>query len=160
MNQDTLKLDLCARLLHKPYYMLSRIGHLNLDAEYGSPYEASQPLKVTNVLPSEKGIEVEWTHEDSGWGVGYCEVDEALPVLFNSFTEEITINGKTFVPIDRLAKELELNVIEYNWLKENPHMIINTARFVVTEKLNAWHINYRLSEDEFIPVTEEFNPYK
>lgn len=40
-----------------------------------------------------------------------------------------------------------------------PEMPNNTPHYII-EKLNEWHINYRLPAHLFVPVTETFNPYK
>lgn len=39
-----------------------------------------------------------------------------------------------------------------------PEMPNNTPHYII-EKLNEWHINYRLPDHLFVPVTDEFNPY-
>lgn len=88
------------------------------------------------------------------------DVQECRIVLhpINCLTQEITISGETFVPMKKLgdlcvggfyevARQIEM-VPVHIW----PNWII--------EKLNEWHINYRLPDHLFVPVTSKLNPYK
>ena len=154
---ETFKKDLCTRLNENTLYRLNEKGLFNLDSEFGHPSGAYEDLKITNVLKSDK-IEIELESVKSGWSIGFIDIDEVYPILFHisCLTKEITVNGETFVPIERLGEELKMNVIEYCMIKENPQLIIETARFIVIEKFNEWHINYRLDKDQFIEATNEY----
>lgn len=94
-------------------------------------------------------------------------------------------NGEPFVPIDLINDELNkritcdvtilFNYYFYNyriflcrgehdyyeeveiWNDENH--FLNCPLWIV-DLLKKWHINYRLSPDQFIEVTDSFNPYK
>lgn len=91
------------------------------------------------------------------------------PICFplSFLTKEIQIsdynNGEPFVPIKELGRIFKLNVIEYCVIEKN----INDADFApanfrhnVVMQLQKWHFAIGLSENEFIPCTDEFNPYK
>ena len=100
------------------------------------------------------------------------------PILFSNscLTKPIQIkeenNGKPFVPIKILAKVLkernpiqwfsnpteedELSVYEFSILQYD---INENIPLWMLDLLKKWHINFRLNSDEFIEVTDSFNPY-
>lgn len=152
MNNETLKRDLCARLLD---------GVIVNDT--------SNNLKLIGIeddINVETRVKLLLKNDKKSMAFYRPSIKCITPYLFptSALTKEIQIanynNGEPFVPIERLGEELNMNVIEYCMIKENPQLILETARFIVIEKLNEWHINYRLSPDQFIEVTEENNPYK
>lgn len=113
-----------------------------------------------------------------------------LPYLFptSALTKEIQIanynNGEPFVPIVECLKSLIPESYTYSIRKNNTtlgatnikgHILLfNNDFFIlkyrtriipfnqvcVCDLLHKFHINYRLSPDQFIEVTEENNPYK
>lgn len=99
-------------------------------------------------------------------------ITHVKPILFDlsSLTEEITIGGETFVPIDRI-KELFPNVPNWYRVIDKGHVIkhylnqsaltTSNTEYVVIQKLNEWHFNTRgLNPDQFINVKDlRQNPY-
>jgi len=155
MNNETLKRDLCARL---PYglkilrpdketilELKGVLGDLLQFQEYGKPFETFGSIKAgTN-----------------------------LPILFqtSALTKEIQIatynDGKPFVPIEEMRRlgihdHLDFISVEADGLIRNRGLNgwFGEIPFKIIELLQKWHINYRLSPDQFIEVTDEFNPYK
>lgn len=157
MNNETLKRDLCARLMEG----------VKVKNQYG---DVCTLVSVSNRLNSE------FEYKESGGRTDYSSFKGIKPYLFSTsaLTKEIQIanynNGEPFVPIveiNRLAstnKEVS-QCIEWGYSED--HFLINVDYFIggwevtfITDLLNRWHINYRLSPDQFIEVTDEFNPYK
>lgn len=172
MNNETLKRDLCARLME---------GVKMVNKEVNKTY--FNPLIL-------KGFR----DEDSIYLHGLSlpqKLSNYAPILFptSALTKEIQIanynNGEPFVPIDLINDELNkritcdvtilFNYYFYNyriflcrgehdyyeeveiWNDENH--FLNCPIWIV-DLLKKWHINYRLSPEQFIEVTDEFNPYK
>ena len=89
------------------------------------------------------------------------------PVLFplSSLTKEITINGETFVPYDKI-KEIYPNTPQFTdyikgWMQY--YGIMNSkCEYVCILKLFEWKIDvFQLIDKNLAePVTEDFNPYK
>ena len=89
------------------------------------------------------------------------------PVLFplSSLTKEITVNGETFVPYDKI-KEIYPNTPQFTdyikgWMQY--YGIMNSkCEYVCILKLFEWKIDvFQLIDKNLAePVTEDFNPYK
>ena len=89
------------------------------------------------------------------------------PVLFplSSLTKEITVNGETFVPYDKI-KEIYPNTPQFTdyikgWMKY--YGIMNSkCEYVCILKLFEWKLDvFGLIEEGLAEqVTEDFNPYK
>ena len=89
------------------------------------------------------------------------------PILFpfSSLTKEITINGETFVPYDKI-KEIYPNTPQFTdyikgWMKY--YGIMNSkCEYVCILKLFEWKLDvFGLIEEGLAEqVTEDFNPYK
>lgn len=97
---------------------------------------------------------------------------KTIPHLFHisCLTKPITVNGRTFVPLDELNRILKESkecdtVAEYSLSEDHvwfhPSVgIIGLWEFpVILDFFHANHINYRLPEGEYIPVTDSLNPY-
>ena len=90
----------------------------------------------------------------------------------SDLTKPITHNGETFVPIDKINKSHKLlGLSEYRLFeKENKSCVLlfssKVEGFNVLSALDdmrqllEWHFNIMDELEPFIPVTEEFNPYK
>lgn len=101
---------------------------------------------------------------------GSCEINVGKPILFplSSLTKEITVNGKTFVPIDELKNYSDHKVVfecpDYILLKDNYTIEQNVlgAPLAIIEDLYTWKFDvYGLIDKNLAePVTEDFNPYK
>lgn len=152
MNNETLVKDLCSRL---PYgVVLENKAHFE-QTKY------SQKIKLTGVSITGR-IRVDGLNlmQDS---------NKYLPYLFplSCLTEEITVNGKTFIPGKILFGDdddfgFEIGV---TWKSMSIDMINGKLEDICVplsfyENLNSWHINYRLSPEQFVAVTESNNPYK
>ena len=88
----------------------------------------------------------------------------------------ITHNGETFVPILKLASypdELENTGLGYehkkyyasfgykdDFIRYEVFANVNDMNFYQVQKLIEWHFNLMNESEPFIPVTNEFNPYK
>lgn len=57
--------------------ILSDKGIFNMDSEHGTPFEATKPMKIINLIVGER-IEIEIYSEEHNWGVGFIELDEIL----------------------------------------------------------------------------------
>ena len=89
------------------------------------------------------------------------------PILFplSSLTKEITVNGETFVPYDKI-KEIYPNTPQFTdyikgWMQY--YGIMNSkCEYVCILKLFEWKIDvFQLIDKNLAePVTEDFNPYK
>ena len=89
------------------------------------------------------------------------------PILFplSSLTKEITVNGETFVPYDKI-KEIYPNTPQFTdyikgWMQY--YGIMNSkCEYVCILKLFEWKIDVLQLIDKNLaePVTEDFNPYK
>lgn len=154
MNNETLKRDLCARLMD---------GVMMVNKEVNKTY--FNPLIL-------KGFR----DEDSIYLHGLSlpqKLSNNAPILFptSALTKPIQIasynNGEPFVPVDELKKNYRLYLIigvysdgtkcMFNEKTQSSHW--RYWEYSIIEKLNQWHINYRLDPDQFIEVTDEFNPY-
>ena len=98
-------------------------------------------------------------------------VNKFKPILFSleDLTKPITIGGETFVPIDELNKIKNVRLIVEKYKNGDKRLLnINTFSFSlfdfeykIIEKLLEWKFNvFNLQEDEYVKVTDEFNPYK
>lgn len=92
------------------------------------------------------------------------------PILFplEDLTKPITIGGKTFKVEDEIFAMcnvgLSSNAKKY-WKENFIENIKNTPytqlSYEVVQKLLEWKFNvFNLPEDEYVKVTDEFNPYK
>ena len=89
------------------------------------------------------------------------------PILFplSSLTKEITVNGETFVPYDKI-KEIYPNTSQFtDYIKGlmKYYGIMNSkCEYVCILKLFEWKIDvFQLIDKNLAePVTEDFNPYK
>lgn len=87
-------------LQHNLKVKLSDIGIFNLDSEYGHATDVYGCFNINNIIFSkEVDIEIE---NDSGYSIGYIEIDEIKPILrpLPQLLEEIECNGETFTPLD------------------------------------------------------------
>ncbi len=108
-------------------FILSEKGIFNLDSEHGTPHQATQPMKITNLLIGER-IEVELHSEKSNWGVGFVELYEIKPALR---------------PLSDLTKYPELINLLFNWyFKEDNMLKIDLSSYYNKEKEYTW-INYK-----------------
>lgn len=175
MNTVTLKIDLCARL---PYGVkIQYEGITNVD-ELKS-HNKLEP-KVSDVFDTEDYEE--WfksrPNEIYGMKIGLMKkvitrkkggilfyvgkypnhsklVFLPKPVLFNSLIEPIIINGETFVPADKLGDSI-LGGRQYVNELIKYQKAFNTWPLFAIDFMNKYHINYRLSPDQFIPATNEY----
>ena len=110
-------------------------------------------------------------------GDSECEIHDFKPILFplSSLTKEITINGETFVPIEKLflpeinilAKDIKIigsNIVFCGMFQDK---ILSTLEYEkmnygLIQKLFEWKFDiFNLIERGLaISVTETFNPYK
>ncbi|MGL4335547.1 MAG: hypothetical protein ACRCST_01545 [Turicibacter sp.] len=181
MNNETLKRDLCARLMEGVKGML--IHDLREDFECEDFVEDIEIFNKGAVWTYEgySGVCIPLGEGDfEGFLIqhksgAYTSVGKSIkPILSptSALTKPIQIanynNGEPFVPIVELEKQGW--VINFNKRSRYPFdMYIGVDGICssdpldwsnrVIEKLNQWHINYRLSPDQFIEVTDEFNPY-
>lgn len=91
---------------------------------------------------------------------------EFIPLLFNSFTEPITVagynDGLPFVPAEELAKiERTKNPrVSFPEMGEQDNFVHESDPDLIpiwmANLLNQWHINYRLLPGEYIPATNEY----
>jgi hypothetical protein len=146
MNNEILKKDLCSRLTHN--FKIK-------DIKYGKIIESQS---ANNFILGEEFRETFGTTMFT-----QCFYDSLLkPILFpiRDLSYSIKIEGKTFIPseeIKKLATEFELNNQDIAYMciqlitgnyKKIPYWII--------ELLEKWHINYRLSPEQFIEATTEY----
>ena len=91
--------------------------------------------------------------------------DIQIPILRPLFdlTKPITHNGETFVPIVELAKigdttydKLIISNLKFDYRFVN----LDYLPVWIYRKFIEWHFNLMDESEPFIPVTEEFNPYK
>lgn len=85
------------------------------------------------------------------------------PILrpLSDLTKPITHNGEMFVPAEVLFKnEICLENSVWNIVERLIKYGIAQERFWVIQQLIEWHFNLMDESEPFIPVTEEFNPYK
>lgn len=92
----------------------------------------------------------------------------------SDLTKPITHNGETFVPIVELAKIVDefnntnptfvyvktFSGWHYEWYAGDQISIRRSVPFLFYQKLIEWHFNLMDESEPFIPVTDEFNPYK
>ena len=201
MNNETLKRDLCARLMDgvkvqyegilngkersKAYseWKKRNEGKYILDSD-----ECDLPDEIVGVknAPLRRVIQYRkhWLAEA---GIKqYKKFYNGIglkPILFptSALTKEIQLanynNGEPFVPVEEIGKiHLGDKYNSFDFPKEDENFIGFNSKYGgwsmynfgdfsslpqwIIELLNRWHINYRLSPDQFIEVTEEFNPYK
>ena len=98
---------------------------------------------------------------------------ESNPILrpLSALIKPITHNGETFVPIAKLFKmpDSEVDIVsaseecvQFINKRTRCHYSFYVATIRLTEalKLIEWHFNLMDESEPFIPVTDEFNPYK
>jgi hypothetical protein len=124
-EKELLLIDLCGRLPHG--LILERISYKN---------ERFKELSGYDFLPD-------------------GELDNVKPILYplSSFTKEITIKGKTFIPKEEMEKAVRLNTDVYELRFENKNFVlydkirefysINDNCLFYFDLLNKWHIDYR-----------------
>lgn len=144
-DKELLLKDLCARL---PY---------GVKFKYHCPYDHSNDKVGT--LHGMDFCANSYFYDEEGSRVQIGKT--SLPILFplTCLTHEITIAGKTFVPIKQFFRE-HRQTLEKELRNTNNSPIAEFLPFGVIDKLNEWHINYRLPDHLFVAVTNEFNPYK
>lgn len=181
MNNETLKIDLCVRAAYGVF-------------AYENESEDSGYF-ILDIPTLASAIEQET--EDRGYD--YEVVFK--PILFNSLTEPVTINGETFVPLRKmfdliplrnyssfnmesafisfqvddkwnhcmLAKNIDASTdyetelcFSFDSDTKSFYLMVNDEVEFVSNQMNLFdfmnknHINYRLSEDQFIPATNEY----
>lgn len=157
--KDLNKIDLCARL----------------------PYGVVVTTTMKTVNNSGKCLGSESLTEKMTHGILENFMDfgvKTMPHLFHisCLTKPITVNGRTFVPIEEMCRILydhddktryRISITDVFSLCEARNgesvYVLNDYTKIdywIIELFNKWHINYRLPEGEYIQVTEEFNPYK
>ena len=155
-----MKLELKHLAPYLPYY-LKGINHLKDISTLGIKDEV---FTYTNFYKN-KSIKEKFT---------YLSIDSFLkekykPILFplSSLTKEITVNGKTFVPIYKIYEfeqwdTDELEEIINDGTIEGIYNDLNLIPYSHAEKLFEWKIDiFGLIEAGLAePVTEDFNPYK
>ena len=102
----------------------------------------------------------------------HCFLSDCKPICFplSSLSKKIQIkdynDGKPFVPIVELSTLFHLQMYQFingAFYDNNYGKYIEDLQempFNVVQTLLSWHFAISLSESEFIPVTEDFNPYK
>lgn len=169
MNNETLKRDLCARLPYgvnlKGFGLLTAVSsEREYTHYYAQKYNGSrQKTSVSNPIP-------------------YLFPTSALtkPIQLANYN-----NGEPFVPVVEITTEANkreesseyysfIYEVRDNWIHlsrgsyddyeripiwDIENKCSNAPNWII-ELLNQWHINFRLNHDQFIEVTEEFNPYK
>lgn len=96
-----------------------------------------------------------------------------VPIVrpLSDLTKPITHNGETFVPIAKLFKmpDSEVDIVsaseecvQFINKRTRCHYSFYVATIRLTEALMLieWHFNLMDESEPFIPVTDEFNPYK
>lgn len=99
---------------------------------------------------------------------GFYPIKHFKPILhpLSNLTKEITHNGETFVPIEKLSWEYydgELGLLTNCVYGENPRTTVNVIDYLGDlEKLLEWHFDiFNLIENNLaIPTSEHFNPYR
>lgn len=190
MNNETLKRDLCARLMDGVKVSYKR--HKN-----------EPKRKIATLTGYTRSDGYETTHRKYNGCVGDLIKEEGnnniydldfKPILFSTsaLTKPIQIanynNGEPFVPIYELAKlfhtlstdniEAYTDAVEHgfygaqctcwisvkegrcNYFQMPFGEFITSAEHRIIKMLYQWHINIELSPEQFIEVTNEFNPYK
>jgi len=137
-----MKLTLKHIAPYLPYgveFILSEEGVFNLGSEYGNPYQAYKPMKIINMIFSDK-IEVEVYGEKQNWGAGFIELDEIKPILrpLSDLTKEIEVNGEKFVPTSKVEYQLTIQHVsnypfDFADLQRIPHRDF--------ENLIKWHFD-------------------
>lgn len=139
MNNETLKRDLCARIPNNPLMQWTREEdkeviqqELNLsDAKFLINKRAKLILHPISALTK--------------------------PIQMANYN-----NGEPFVPAIELLKKCSMTGFVEDFIKRveiGQRQIESFATGEILEYLIKWHINYRLSPEQFIEVTDEFNPY-
>jgi hypothetical protein len=142
MNQDEKQLllkDLCARLPYVPKGITQGV--------YTSFETGKYPIDRI----------VEFTLADAY----YLTQRECVPIYFplTCLQQWITIGDDSFVPIRILYDNRPTKVGYDAFQKLFESKWENWPSFAI-ELLQEWHINFRLPDHLFVPVTETFNPYK
>jgi hypothetical protein len=162
---ETLKRDLASRMF----------DGVKIDISY---YDETEP-KTMSYLDDEESVYVRINNKAGQYVhdlLQSYDLEHIKPYLFptSALTKPIQLanynNGEPFVPIEELWKifyENEEDSIESEVVYDMRYlnMQVNGAMgchipFSIMEYFNQWHINYRLSTDQFIEVTNENNPYK
>lgn len=146
MNNETLKRDLCARLM--------------------------DGVKVLDILEGNE-ISIEYTsqtYDTKKVGLKLCiERNERFkPYLFpiSAITKSVTIanynNGKPFVPIEEAKRVTNITISSKTIVMLLESDEFEVIPFGIIDLLNRWKIDYRnlIGQGLAIEVTEENNPYK
>lgn len=79
------------------------------------------------------------------------------PILWDlsMLTKEITHEGETFIAMQRLSKEFEMNIIEHCFLEQNVSNKgfdwLRSTSYPIVQRLIEWHFNiFSLNESQFI----------
>jgi len=148
MNNETLERDLCSRLMDGVKVSLN-----------GDVFEL--------IACTKRGKFALEKHEVNKL-FRTREIEDFIPILFSTscLTKPIKVStyndGKPFVPIEEIAK---MNQGHYDWITNEREDIIqrygfdywlNCIPFEIIEFFHLVHINYRLSPDQFIEATNEY----
>jgi hypothetical protein len=122
---------------------LSREGEFNLDAEYPNPFKGK--LGLVNSISFEKG--------EVSYGVlsindkvsfdfeGLSEIDVYLRPI-SDLTSEITHNGETFVPNERMLSDLSVDRESIHYLMKMFEVGIGyQVEWQIIQKLHSWHFD-------------------
>lgn len=92
-----------------------------------------------------------------GFDIDDVFASEVKPILYDLsyLTKPIEHEGKKIIPMEELAKEFDMNVIEYNMIMHNAGSKtfdwILAASYPVIQKMLEYHLNvFQLPESEYI----------
>lgn len=174
-DQQLLLKDLCQRLPYgvnilrpdgKTVLPMKGIdGESMIFKEVGSPYITYGCLdgKSKPVLHPLSCLTKPITIASYNDGEPFVPIEELLKIKHADFYnevigtryEDIVISKNHSVPAACFGLMATRGITVRTFPPEMPN---NTPHYII-EKLNEWHINYRLPDHLFVPVTEEFNPY-
>ena len=99
---------------------------------------------------------------------GYKPICRPLSDLTKKIVQADYNDGKPFIPIEQIKKDIGCGMhdLYFDWIRsflgagESKYRIsVNQAPFEIFQLFLKWHFAIGLEENEFIPVTETFNPY-
>lgn len=184
MNNETLKRDLCARLMEgvKVQYegILNGKERSKAYSEWKKRNEEKHVLDSDYLyLPDEliglKTAPLRRVIQYKKYWLAEAGIKQykkfyngigLKPILFptSALTKTIQIasynNGEPFVPVDEAKQITNITINSKTIVMLIEECEFDVVPFGIIEMLNRWHINYRLSPEQFIEVTDEFNPYK
>lgn len=132
--------------------ILSEEGILNLDCEYGTPYQARKPMKIIEVIIQKNGFEIEIHSEETNWGVGFIELSEIKPILhpLTDLNKMITYKGVSFIPVDEFFvllgggvsnDEKSISKWKQEFVDNILYSTIGVMPYFVFNKLIEWHFD-------------------